>query len=106
MPLEFRAVTGEGSEVGMALHLSSLHKQPLKVLVDMLPDQVDPMATCAMLSATISISARPGIVSEAVVGANAKSLSDFTRRVSAVTRSVIRTAASGRLTRLTRHRCM
>jgi hypothetical protein len=46
MPLEFRAVTGEGSEVRMALHLTSLHKQPSIALVEMLPDQVDPMATC------------------------------------------------------------
>jgi hypothetical protein len=33
MPLEFRAVTGEGSEVRMALHLTSLHKEPLILLV-------------------------------------------------------------------------
>jgi hypothetical protein len=68
--------SGEEAEGRISLHLTSLHKQPLIVLPVVLRDHMESMANYAMhMSPPASV---PRAVSEAVVGANVKPLSDFT----------------------------
>lgn len=99
MPLELVCLATNSPVKGVIGELPSTLHAALSTLTVALPGGVKQVTSDAIhLSAFV-----PDIVSEAVVGPNAKPPSDFTRRVSAVTRSVIRPAAFGRLIR---HRCM